>query len=52
MSKLYTCPSCGRRGITERADRKAGRFRCRYCFHYPAWTRPPVEQMARRTLIR
>jgi len=26
MSKLYLCPECGRRGVTEREDRKAGRL--------------------------
>ncbi len=52
MAKLWTCPACGKRGVTERKDRKEGIYKCRYCNHYPGWLKPPEEKRGRRTLIR
>jgi DNA-directed RNA polymerase subunit RPC12/RpoP len=51
-AKLYTCPECGRRGVTEVEGRHGGRFRCRYCGHYPLWLRAPwLDVGDRRELI-
>jgi len=44
--KPYTCPECGKRGVTERKGRHEGRFRCRYCAHYPGWLSPPSPKVA------
>jgi len=51
VAKLYICPACGRRGVTDNKNRSAGRFRCRYCYHYPFWLSAPVIDVDRRELI-
>jgi DNA-directed RNA polymerase subunit RPC12/RpoP len=50
-TKLYICPSCGRRGVTVRRGRLGGDYRCRYCAHYPGWLSPPIIDEDRRELI-
>ena len=49
--KYYICPACGRRGVTEKKGRREGRYRCRYCGHYPFWLQPPIFDEDRRELI-
>lgn len=49
--KYYICPKCGRRGVTEIKGRIGGDFRCRYCYHYPLWLKPPIFDEDRRELI-
>ncbi len=51
-TKLYICPSCGRRGVTEKKGRHEERFRCQCCGHYPFWlTAPWLDVEDRRELI-